>query len=83
MVRGLLMLSVDTNEVSSAPGFEVWKSCQAKLLSSWFQKKIRSIQKYWAPGLLFRLANCGFSWSAGGLSGSGPTWQKPQVMPTR
>ena len=79
------MLSVDTNEVSSEPGSEVWKSWKMKFdfASCGFQMKMRSTQKYCAPGLEFRLAQAGFSGSFGGLLGAGPTWQKPHDMPTR
>ena len=45
--------------------------------------KIRSTQKYCAPTLELRFSHFGFSGSAGGLTGFGPTWQKPQDMPTR
>jgi hypothetical protein len=51
--------------------------------SSGGQKKMRSVQKYCAPGLLLRFAQVGFSGSAGGFVGLGPTWQKPQDIPTR
>jgi hypothetical protein len=74
---------VETREVSRAPGREVWKSWKGKLLSSASQVKMRSIQKYWAPTFEDRSAHSGFSGSAGGWTGLGPTWQKPQVMPTR
>ena len=85
MVRGLLMLSVETNDVSSEPGSEVWNSWKTKLActSLGFQKKTRSTQKYCAPGLELRFAHFGFSGSAGGFTGFGPIWQKPHVMPTR
>ena len=83
MVRGLLMLSVETSEVSSAPGREVWKSWNMKLLGSDSQVKMRSTQKYCAPTLELRFSHFGFSGSAGGLTGLGPTWQNAQDMPTR
>src|ERR1051325_2500804 len=83
MVRGLLISSEETSDVSSAPGREVLKSCQTKLDGSWSNMKMRWIQKYCAPGLLLRFAKVGFSGSFGGFDGFGPMWQKPQDMPTR
>ncbi len=79
------MLSVETNEVSSEPGSEVWNSWKMKLAWTFFgfHTKMRSTQKYCAPGLEFRLAHLGFSGSAGGFTGFGPTWQNPHDMPTR
>ena len=38
---------------------------------------------YCAPTDELRLAHCGAAGSAGGWVGLGPTWQKPQDMPTR
>src|SRR5215472_1826658 len=85
MVRGLLMLSVDTKDVSREPGNEVWKSWKMKFDCelTGFQSKMRSTQKYCAPGLEFRFSHFGFSGSAGGFEGFGPMWQKPHDMPTR
>ncbi len=79
------MLSVDTKEVSSEPGSEVWKSWKMKLACALraFQMKMRSTQKYCAPGFELRFAHVGCSGSAGGFAGLGPTWQKPHDMPTR
>ena len=83
MVRGLLMLSVETSDVSSVPGREVRKSWTMKLDGFASQPKMRSSQKYWAPTLELRFAQRGFSGSAGGLSGFGPTWQNAQDIATR
>ncbi len=83
MVRGLLMLSVETSEVSSVPGREVRKSCTGKLLGSDSQAKMRSIQKYCAPTLELRFSHLGFSGSAGGFTGLGPTWQNAHDIATR
>ena len=44
---------------------------------------MRSIHKYCAPTVELRFAQLGLSGSAGGLTGLGPTWQKPHDMPTR
>ena len=78
------MLSVETSDVSSVPGREVWKSWieEARLWSA-FQSKMRSTQKYCAPTFELRFSHFGFSGSAGGLIGFGPTWQNPHDMPTR
>ncbi len=83
MVRGLLIWSEETSEVSSAPGFEVKKSWWMKLVWSTSNMKMRSIQKYCAPGFEFRFSYLGLLKSAGGRVGLGPMWQKPQDMPTR
>src|SRR3954469_24477521 len=85
MVLGLLMLSLDTSEVSSVPGSEVRSAWFRKLLPLVrpFQSKTRSHQKYCAPTLEARFAHFGFSGSSGGFTGLGPTWQNPQDMPTR
>ena len=85
MVRGLLTLSLETSEVSSVPGNEVWNSWNAKLPGArcLSKKKMRSTQKYCAPGFEVRFSHFGFSGSAGGRIGLGPTWQKPHDMPTR
>jgi hypothetical protein len=52
MVRGLLTLSLEISEVSRVPGREVWNSWNAKLPGArcLSKKKIRSTQKYCAPG---------------------------------
>ena len=39
--------------------------------------------QYWLPISADMLPNSGRSVSAGGRSGCGPMWQKPQVIPTR
>ncbi len=85
MVRGLLMLSVLTSDVSSDPGRDVMNSCLKKLfgLLSPCQLKMRSTQKNCAPTVDDRFLHSGFSGSTGGRSGSGPTWQKPHDMPMR
>src|ERR1700742_1520804 len=83
MVRGLLMLSEEINDVSRVPGREVWKSWTGKLLISGFHAKMRSIQKYCAPTLELRFSHFGLSASAGGFTGFGPTWQNPHDIPTR
>src|SRR5690606_11340131 len=83
IVRGLLMLSEATKEVSRAPGVEEFRICQMKLVSSGWATKIRPIQKYWPPIVADMFAHWGSFGSAGGLSGCGPTWQKPQLMPSR
>ena len=44
---------------------------------------MRSTQKYWAPTLEARFSHLGFSGSAGGRVGLGPTWQNAHDMPTR
>ena len=79
------MLSVETSDVSSEPGLDVWNSWKKKLslLSSAFQLKMRSTQKYCAPTFDARFSQRGFSGSAGGRIGFGPTWQNPHDMPTR
>jgi hypothetical protein len=77
------MLSVEMSEVSSVPGREVRKSCCGKLVSSDCQSRMRSTQKYWVPTTELRFSHCGFSGSAGGRVGLGPTWQNAQLMPTR
>jgi hypothetical protein len=48
-----------------------------------FQKKMRLAQKYCAPGFDARFSHFGFSGSAGGRIGLGPTWQKAHDIPTR
>ena len=77
------MLSLDTSEVSSEPGRAVCRNWKKKFEGSAFQAKMRSTQKYCAPTVELRFSHCGASGSAGGLIGFGPTWQKPQDMPTR
>ena len=56
------MLSVDTNEVSSEPGSEVCSSWKMKFDCelTGFQTKMRSTQKYCAPGLELRFSHFGF-----------------------
>ena len=73
MVRGLLMLSLETREVSRLPGRDVWNSWKTKLEGSASHEKIRSIQKYCAPTLELRFAHAGRSALAGGRTGLGPT----------
>src|SRR3954470_17199458 len=85
MVLGLLMLSLDTREVSSVPGSDVRSAWFRKLLPLVrpFQSKTRSHQKYCAPTFEARFSHFGLFGSAGGRVGLGPTWQKAQDMPTR
>src|SRR5947209_6038351 len=84
IVRGLLMLSLDINEVSRVPGNDECSSWKMKFDSlCGFHMNTRSTQKYCAPGLELRFAHFGCSGSAGGFTGFGPTWQKPHDMPTR
>ena len=77
------MLSLETRDVSRLPGRDVWNSWKTKLASSACQSKILSIQKYCAPTLELRFSHLGLLGSSGGWMGLGPTWQKPQDMPTR
>ena len=77
------MLSVETSDVSIAPGREVWIHWNTKLAVFGFQKNSRSAHRYCAPTVELRSAQVGFSGSAGGCVGLGPTWQKPHDMPTR
>ena len=79
------MLSEETSDVSSVPGNDVCSAWYAKL--AWFvvpfQLKTRSHQKNCAPTLELRFSQRGFSGSAGGFTGLGPTWQNAHDMPTR
>ena len=65
------------------PGRDVCSHWYMKLLLFASQTKMRSIQKYCAPTVELRFSHLGFSGSAGGLIGLGPTWQNPHDMPTR
>src|ERR1039458_10779179 len=69
------MLSDEISDVSSVPGRDVWNSCRGKLLILGFHASTRSTQKYCAPTLELRFSHFGFSASAGGFTGFGPTWQ--------
>ena len=77
------MLSLDTSEVSNEPGRAVCRNWKKKVDWSAFHAKMRSTQKYCAPTVELRFSHCGASGFAGGFSGFGPTWQKPQDTPTR
>src|ERR1700730_8423578 len=83
MARGLLMLSVAINDVSSEAGRDAWKIWKAKLVGSASHMKTRSARMYCAPTLALRFSHFGCSGSAGGRTGLGPTWQKVQLIPTR
>src|ERR1043166_3638224 len=83
MVLALLMLSDGTSEVSMVPGSWASITWARKLFDSRVLAKMARKRRYWPPMLFDRLAHSGFSGSAGGLSGCGAMWQKPQLMPTR
>ncbi len=87
MVRGLLMPSVEMSDVSMLPGRKVRASWYMKFFCPSglpeFTMNRRSTHMYCAPTDELRLAHCGAAGSAGGCTGLGPMWQKPQDMPTR
>jgi hypothetical protein len=56
---------------------------QRKLPACEWTAKTLPSRKYWLPIAEARFSHLGFSGSAGGLSGWGPTWHRPHVTPTR
>jgi len=72
MVRGFVDHVRGDEGVVERAGREVWKSCEAKLCASGFQTKMRSTQKYCAPGLLVEVRPVGFSGPPAGSRGSAP-----------
>ena len=69
--------------MSEVPGGWALSISQRKLPGRESKAKTLPSRKYWLPIAETRFSHFGFSGSAGGLSGSGPTWQRPHVTPTR